>query len=578
MAEAFFGLKEYGEAGKWLQRAKALRGVPDWEFRSTAFQLATLYQLQQPGMPGPQDASGSEAARVLNDFLGSNAALTSAFVGKVGLALSGGGFRASLFHIGVLARLAEVDLLRHVEVLSCVSGGSIVGVHYYLQLRETLETKDIEALDDEEIRDLYIRIVQRLREDFLAGVQRNIRMRVFANPFPMLRAVVDKSYSRTVRLGELFEKELFARVFKGAPPERQKPRHLADLAIRPKGDPEGFDPKKHNWRRKAKAPILMLNAATLNTGHAWQYTASFMGESPYAIDPNVDGTNRLRRVYYKDAPPAHRQVPIGQAVVASACVPGLFEPIRLDGLYERRERGKAAAPLIVRQVDGGVHDNQGIAGLLEQGCSVILVSDASGQTTTMADPGGGMTAPLLRSNSVLMQRVRQEQFAGLKARREGGLLKGMMFIHLKQDLDVEPIDWLGSEEPAEDNDPSRAQQSVTTYGVRKQIQELLAGIRTDLDSFSDVEACALMTSGYRMAEHFLPQVEVLPRRSTERVDWPFLEIQPAMTKANVNVTDPEYGQLVRLLETGGGRLFRAWRQSRPMLLGGLVVILRSSRC
>lgn len=31
---------------------------------------------------------------------------------KLGLALSGGGFRASLFHIGVLARLAERDLLR----------------------------------------------------------------------------------------------------------------------------------------------------------------------------------------------------------------------------------------------------------------------------------------------------------------------------------------------------------------------------------------------------------------------------------------------------------------------------------
>jgi hypothetical protein len=147
----------------------------------------------------------------------------------------------------------------------------------------------------------------------------------------------------------------------------------------------------------------------------------------------------------------------------------------------------------------------------------------------------------------------------------------MMFIHLKQDLDVEPIDWLGAEEPAEDNDPSRVQQLLTTYGVRKQIQELLAGIRTDLDSFSDVEACALMTSGYRMAEHFLPQVEVLPTRPTGRVDWPFLEIEPVMTRANV--TDPEYGRLVQLLDTGGGRLFRAWRQSRPMLLGGLVVIL-----
>ncbi len=43
---------------------------------------------------------------------------------KTGLALSGGGLRASLFHIGVLGRLAELDLLRHVDVISTVSGGS----------------------------------------------------------------------------------------------------------------------------------------------------------------------------------------------------------------------------------------------------------------------------------------------------------------------------------------------------------------------------------------------------------------------------------------------------------------------
>ncbi|TMP28955.1 patatin, partial [Pseudoalteromonas rubra] len=47
--------------------------------------------------------------------------------GKTGLALSGGGFRASLYHIGVLAALAEQDQLRHIEVISCVSGGSIIG-------------------------------------------------------------------------------------------------------------------------------------------------------------------------------------------------------------------------------------------------------------------------------------------------------------------------------------------------------------------------------------------------------------------------------------------------------------------
>ena len=43
---------------------------------------------------------------------------------KLGLALAGGGFRASLFHLGVLRRLQETQVLRYVQVLSTVSGGS----------------------------------------------------------------------------------------------------------------------------------------------------------------------------------------------------------------------------------------------------------------------------------------------------------------------------------------------------------------------------------------------------------------------------------------------------------------------
>jgi hypothetical protein len=260
-------------------------------------------------------------------------------------------------------------------------------------------------------------------------------------------------------------------------------------------------------------------------------------------------------------------VPLRQAVVAPACVPGLFEPIRLDGLYER---GEPAKPFVVRQVDGGVHDNQGIASLREQDCSVVLVSDASGQTATAADPGGGVVAPSLRSNAVLMQRVRQEQFACLKARRDGGLLKGMMFIHLKQDLDVEPVDWHGCEEPPEDGDPTHLREARTCYGVRKKVQRLLAGMRTDLDSFSEVEAFALMTSGYRMAEYFLPEVEVLPARLERTADWAFLAIEPLMTEAHT--TDASYRRLVKLLETGGGRFFRVWRQSQPLLLGIITIV------
>ena len=44
---------------------------------------------------------------------------------RVGLALSGGGVRATVFHLGVLARLARQSLIENITILSTVSGGSL---------------------------------------------------------------------------------------------------------------------------------------------------------------------------------------------------------------------------------------------------------------------------------------------------------------------------------------------------------------------------------------------------------------------------------------------------------------------
>lgn len=46
---------------------------------------------------------------------------------RIGLALSGGGFRAAAFHLGVFKKLQELDLLWKIDLLTCVSGGSIAG-------------------------------------------------------------------------------------------------------------------------------------------------------------------------------------------------------------------------------------------------------------------------------------------------------------------------------------------------------------------------------------------------------------------------------------------------------------------
>src|SRR5688572_8897831 len=44
---------------------------------------------------------------------------------RTGLALSGGGYRAMLFHAGALLRLNELGWLRRIDRISSVSGGSI---------------------------------------------------------------------------------------------------------------------------------------------------------------------------------------------------------------------------------------------------------------------------------------------------------------------------------------------------------------------------------------------------------------------------------------------------------------------
>ena len=46
---------------------------------------------------------------------------------RIGLALSGGGFRAACFHLGVMKKLDDIGLLDKIDLLSCVSGGSIAG-------------------------------------------------------------------------------------------------------------------------------------------------------------------------------------------------------------------------------------------------------------------------------------------------------------------------------------------------------------------------------------------------------------------------------------------------------------------
>ena len=554
VAEAYFGLGEYESAEKWLALARELPEKDEWEVESTARQLAGIARMTIGSVVEEEEQlSGHPAWKVLASFLGNDlAGVRSAFMGKVGLALSGGGFRASLFHIGVLARLAELDVLRHVEVLSCVSGGSILGVYYYLEVQRLLETKADSQISQQD----YIDIVKRLERHFLKGVQRNIRTRVFANPIKNLEMVVSPGYTRTHRAGELYEKELYSRIEDG---KGDAPRYMHNLIVHPLNDNgtknEEFRPKFHNWRRAAKVPVLVLNSTSLNTGHLWQFTATWMGEPPGDINAAIDSNERFRRMYYQEAPPEHQKMRLGYAVGSSACVPGVFTPLRLKNLYPDRD---------VLLVDGGVHDNQGTASLLEQGCSVVLVSDASGQMDSEAHPSSGLVGVPLRSNSIMMSRVREAQFRELAARQRSGQIRGLMFLHLKLDLDIETVDWIGEESPEDPLKPD----PMTDYGLPKELQGKLAGIRTDLDSFNDIEAFALMTSGYRMAKHeFGKNINGVSERPNG-VSWQFQSIDPS-----IDPTADTYASVLKILKVAHLAAVKIWVLSKALQRTGGVVAL-----
>ncbi len=560
VAEAYFGLRQYDNALKFFIQYINLEGLNQWEIRSFSQQIFSLayFQVAQkvfftqqienraPGYEQLIALRDQVLEKKINDCLQVFMEIPSSDLvqdtaveikksGKLGLALSGGGFRASLFHIGVMAALAEKDELRNIEVLSCVSGGSIIGAYYYIKLKKLLEDKT----DEEITRDDYIKLVQETEKDFLKGVQKNLRMRIFTNLGCNFKMLVNKNYSRTHRLGELYEEHLYKQLWKG-----DENIYMNDLFITPKETEGNFDITTDNWKRRNKVPQLILNATSVNTGHNWQFTASWMGEPPGNIQADIDVKPRLRRMYYKEAPEQYRKFKLGYAVGASSCVPVMFHPMPMFKLYPEID---------LQLIDGGLHDNQGIAALIEQECTNMIISDASGQLSTNKIAAANAASLFYRADNILQERLRELQFMDIKERNYTAQLNQLITLHLKKDLQQKPENWLYCVDPPrlvvyeslyQDN------KQLTSYGILKSAQTLLSNIRTDLDSFSDAEAYALMYSGYFQAHYEWNERNNAANTNREESLWNFSKIRDY-------VTIPEKADKIKkVLDTGRKQFFK----------------------
>jgi len=533
-AEAFLGLGKFKEAKKTIE---GMSRPEPWKLQVTARQMATLAHLRWP-----RPFENPEIKEVFDALLpGADAAVRSCFIGKVGLALSGGGFRASFYHLGVLACLAELDILRHIEVLSCVSGGSIVGACYWLMLRRRLlQSPPMQHQD-------YLTLVRELIQHFGTAVEQNVRRQIqpskaaigfsmlfrsqlgAMNPEKMAEAL-DKHFYGPIYGEETSGETLFMDQMTFIPKD-----HIPKLA----GSAE-FNTTRHNWLRSNKVPALVINATTVNTGRGWQFTPTWMGESPWSLNEGADNIARLQWAWYqKDRGWRMR---LARAVAASASVPGIFAPLKLGKFYDGVD---------VQLIDGGVYDNQGATALLAMNCNVLLVSDAAGQLLLEqhSSPGlKGLGSYAMRSIDLFMERIRQITYSDLRARQMSGLLRGLMFLHMKAGLDTDTIQLPFASESFE------VEHSVlSASGIRKDFQKALAELRTDLDAFTADERHALMACGYQMAckgyEQDLEQKIPELAGSHPKQEWPFT----AMLKQITSIASDPTNQLRDALQKGSKR-------------------------
>src|SRR6476659_9937067 len=124
---------------------------------------------------------------------------------RIGLALSGGGFRASLYHLGLVRFLRDAGILSQVAHITSVSGGSIFSAHLVLNW-------DRYNGSDEEF--------EKVAAEFLSFVRLNVRSRILRRfpltiPLRWVRRLLGKANRKLTRTGLLeyhYEKYLYGDV------------------------------------------------------------------------------------------------------------------------------------------------------------------------------------------------------------------------------------------------------------------------------------------------------------------------------------------------------------------------------
>jgi predicted acylesterase/phospholipase RssA len=274
----------------------------------------------------------------------------------IGLALSGGGFRATLFHLGVIRRLAAEGKLSEVSRIASVSGGSVAAAHLVANWKKYNSSRD-------EFEAIAAELIALTKVDVRGHIGRRL---------PSLwlwTTLIPGQWQKTPTrlLAKYYDRHIFHDAY------------LNDMVG--EGRPELL--------------ILSTNLSLPGLACFGQKQLLNIPFEESAIDPIETTLN-----------------PLAQVVAASSAYPGFFPPIHLSHTDVGAREGKMGQYF----TDAGVFDNLGLFGLNAGATGPldhIYASDAGRSFVPREEAEFGIFRTALRAVDIFMFRIRQLDLAAI---------------------------------------------------------------------------------------------------------------------------------------------------------------------
>lgn len=234
---------------------------------------------------------------------------------RIGLSLSGGGYRAAFYHLGVLMYLERIQLndgsslLDHVVTLSSVSGGSITALWYMMNEKNHINRS-------ESFTGLYHRMISTNFPEILISSQAE-GQKHFASLVKQLANLYDDVFFNGEKFGEIMDA-------------------VENIGI------------KH----------FSANASDFQNGLPFRFQAT----KRLSCGNNKFSYGYIGNKYYRVDRDFAREIRLADILAASSCFPGAFEPIVFptDFSFKCRKTAPYYQHQEVGLMDGGIVDNLGL--------------------------------------------------------------------------------------------------------------------------------------------------------------------------------------------------------------------------